>query len=256
MKLNRTPFLAMLVSFALAAAGATSCLISWERYRDEQAFVAGLADTILSGADSLTGEEQEIRFLYNFMDKTVHLNSGDLPDRPFLRDSAAETLQKEAGLCGERSRVLIALLRTRGITARRVFLYGDRKGHVLVEVDYQDLPVIVDVFRRPSLQDRFLALSIHDYLAIPVMGDRWSAYSYFNWRRFFHLPYADKILPDTRHRPLPDTLAWVLESPRLIESLVSASIALLFTVLGGSLLFSSGKEKSRTSRGTEGRECE
>lgn len=244
-----------MVCFALAIAGALLCLISWDRYRDEQAFVAGLADKVLLDAGSPADRGVEIRNLYHFMIDTVTLDKASARERPFLRDSAAATLKKNAGLCGERARALIALLRSRDITARRVVLYGKNKGHVLVEVDYLGRPVIVDVFRRPSLQGSFLSLSIQDYLAIPGLGDRWSSHSYFNWRRFRRLPGIGRLLPAYRNRPLPAPLSWVLENPRLIEASASAALALFFILLGGALFGASRMRKSRSPLDKESRKC-
>ncbi len=241
----------MTVCFALAAVGVILCLISWVRYRNEQAFVAGLADKVLLDAGSPADPGEEIRCLYHFMNNTITLDKGVGSNRPFLRDSAAATLKKKAGLCGERARALIALLRSREIKSRRVVLYGEGKGHVLVEVDYLGRPVILDVFRRPSLQGSLLSLSIRDYLAIPGLGDRWNSFSYFNWDRFQRIPGIRRLLPAYQDRHLSDRLSWVLENPRLIEASASAALALFFILLNGVLFGASRRRKSRSPHGRE-----
>ncbi len=77
-------------------------------------------------------------------------------DRPFLRDSAADTLRSGKGYCGEVTRAFVCLADSIGIRAQRVNLWGTSP-HVVAEaelapgdrvlVDCQNPPQIADLER-------------------------------------------------------------------------------------------------------------
>jgi hypothetical protein len=62
--------------------------------------------------------------------------------RPFLRDTAADTLRTGKGRCGEAARVFVNMARAAGIPAQRLYLEGE-KSHVIAVVVREDGAVLV-----------------------------------------------------------------------------------------------------------------
>lgn len=62
--------------------------------------------------------------------------------RPFLRDTAADTLRTGKGRCGEAARVFVNMARAAGINAQRLYLEGE-KSHVVAVVGREDGAVLV-----------------------------------------------------------------------------------------------------------------
>ena len=62
--------------------------------------------------------------------------------RPFLRDTAADTLRTGKGRCGEASRVFVNMARAAGISAQRLYLEGE-KSHVVSVVKRDDGAVLI-----------------------------------------------------------------------------------------------------------------
>jgi len=62
--------------------------------------------------------------------------------RPFLRDTAADTLRTGKGRCGEAARVFVNMARAAGIDAQRLYLEG-KKSHVVAVVGRDDGAVLV-----------------------------------------------------------------------------------------------------------------
>lgn len=125
--------------------------------------------------------------------------------RPFLRDSAAETLRKGNGFCGEVSRAFVIMAFELGIPARRLNLYG-RSPHVVAEakaaphhfvvVDSQSPPLIADL---ESLDEVIRRFGYTDHYTL-------------NLRRF----HLDRLLPRVSLDAGP--LTYWLEQPDLIRA--------------------------------------
>jgi transglutaminase superfamily protein len=62
--------------------------------------------------------------------------------RPFLRDTAADTLRTGKGRCGEAARVFVNMARAAGIDAQRLYLEGE-KSHVITVVGRDDGAVLI-----------------------------------------------------------------------------------------------------------------
>jgi hypothetical protein len=62
--------------------------------------------------------------------------------RPFLRDTAADTLRTGKGRCGEAARVFVNMARAAGIPAQRLYLEGE-KSHVVTVVSRRGGAVLV-----------------------------------------------------------------------------------------------------------------
>ena len=134
--------------------------------------------------------------------------------RPFLRDSAAETLRTGKGRCGEAARVFVNLARAAGIPARRLYLEG-RKSHVVAVVtDADGRELVVDA------TNRFY------FPGVEPLGDlgrhaEFDSYSTFGWRRLRLL----RALPSNSVGLGP--LGYLLENPHaLLACLCFLSAAL------------------------------
>src|SRR5262249_51476791 len=90
-----------------------------------------------------TTTQEEVIALRDHLRQSVRWEEAERDKRPFLRDSARETLESGLGYCGESTRAFISLARQRQIYAQRVNLYG-RVNHVVAEVMEPDGDFLVD----------------------------------------------------------------------------------------------------------------
>ena len=137
--------------------------------------------------------------------------------RPFLRDTAADTLKTGRGRCGEASRVFVNMARAAGIQAQRLYLEGDRS-HVIAVATRDDGAVfVVDSSADPTYFKDLEPLS-----AVPSHAE-FSTYS--TWRR----TRALRALPPNFVSLGP--VAYFLENPHALLALFcllasAASLAL------------------------------
>ena len=98
-------------------------------------------------------------------------------DRPFLRDTAVDTLRTGLGYCGEDTRAFICMAATDGIWAQRINLVG-RDLHVVAEAEVTPGDdVIVDCQNPPHIRD---LESLDQVMQRPEYSD----YYTLNLRRF------------------------------------------------------------------------
>ena len=146
-----------------------------------------------------------------------HVTHRGLPfdGRPFLRDSAADTLRSGKGHCGEATRAFINLAAAVGISAQRLYLEGQTP-HVVAEVTLEGGDeLIVDAFDEPYIPD---IESLDEVMRRP----QFNSYSTLNGRR------ALRWLPSFRSNLGP--VSYWIESPHLLRALfwlISAIILLL-----------------------------
>ena len=140
----------------LIAAGLLACLMVREAVLQsvEEAYLEETAWRVVNDAHALTARDRVIA-LRDYVRANVDFRGapGEDDGRPFLRATAADTLQTGLGFCGEDSRAFIGLARAVGIEAQRVNLYGSLN-HVVAEVElvpHQRL--VVDAQRRPQIVD-------------------------------------------------------------------------------------------------------
>lgn len=131
-------------------------LEAWLQTR-EDAFIRETALRVVHEAGAETPRDRVIALRdYVRSHVTYHGAPGDrgTPDtRPFLRETAEETLRSGLGFCGEDSRVFINLARAIDIPAQRVNLYG-RTMHVVAEVELEPHQrLIVDAQSPPLIPD-------------------------------------------------------------------------------------------------------
>lgn len=132
--------------------------------------------------------------------------------RPFLRDTAADTLRSGRGRCGEATRVFVNMARAAGIPAQRLYLEG-RKAHVVAAVDAGGgRTLIVDATHR-----------FYFHGVEPIGGlsrhAEFDTYSTFGWRRLGPL----RALPSNYVGLGP--LAYLFENPHALL----ASLSLVFS---------------------------
>jgi len=149
--------------------------------------------------------------------------------RPLLRQTAATTLKTGFGFCGENARVAVLMLNYAGIRAGRVYLFGNRWNHVVVEHIYNNNWYLFDAHNDPGvmLPDTDVCkILIEDIESFP------NEYREENvWVESCRFKIARRIafLSAIAQWRLPMPLAILSESPDLIK-------ATLFLVAGFSLL--------------------
>lgn len=125
--------------------------------------------------------------------------------RPFLRDTAADSLSTGKGRCGEAARVFINMARAAGIPAQRLYLEG-RRAHVVAVVDRGDgRGLIVDA------TNRFYFPDVEPLDALKGHAE-FDTYSTFGWRRLAAL----RTLPSNFVSLGP--LGYLLENPHALLS--------------------------------------
>jgi Transglutaminase-like superfamily len=128
--------------------------------------------------------------------------------RPFLRDTAADTLRTGKGRCGEAARAFVNLARAAGLRAQRLYLDGPRP-HVLAVVRPGDgRRLVVDPYETPYVPE----VGPLDGL----LGDHaeFTSYSTLGFRRLSLL----RSLP-SHELPL-GPLNYLLENPHALASLL------------------------------------
>lgn len=138
--------------------------------------------------------------------------------RPFLRDTAADSLRTGKGRCGEAARVFINMARAAGIPAQRLYLEG-RKAHVVAVVDAGDgRGLIVDA------TNRFYFPEVEPLGGFGAHAE-FDTYSTFGWRRLTAL----RALPSNFVSLGP--LGYLFENPHaLLACLCLLSAALSLTL--------------------------
>lgn len=180
-------------------------------------YVRAAAREALAGAEG-SDSGAKVAALRDYVRAHVRNVEFSARGRPFLRDSAAETLRTGKGRCGEAARVFVNMARAAGIPAQRLYLEG-RKSHVVALVAGADgREMVVDATNRFYFPE-----------AEPL-GDlkrhaEFDSYSTFGWRRLSLL----RALPSNAVGLGP--LGYLLENPHaLLACLYFLSSALALTL--------------------------
>jgi len=149
------------------------------------------------------------------------------------RPGAWHIWSSRSGTCGDLARLLIVLCSTIGIRARRVYIEGERWGHVVVEVDGFGVPVIADGHADPVTrltEGEQLTLTAANYVVRPTaqIGNRWIGYGYWSPRLRWLLP-----LPCWNRLKRVRPPRWVTLSMEILP--LEISLVLLSAVLLGVL---------------------
>jgi hypothetical protein len=114
--------------------------------------------------------------LRDYLRQNVKRNGFSASGRPFLRNTAAETLASGQGRCGESTRAFINMASGLGIRARRLYLYGQRSHVVALVTLDNEQQVIVDS------SDRFYFRDIEPLASLSRHAE-FDSYSSFNRHR-------------------------------------------------------------------------
>ncbi|HEX8721927.1 MAG TPA: transglutaminase-like domain-containing protein [Pyrinomonadaceae bacterium] len=127
------PTILAALALALFAAGAGAAL----RQRGEDEYVRGAARraTTAAGARDFDSRVVALRDAVRAGVRNIDFPAAG---RPFLRDTAADTLRSGRGRCGEAARAFINMARAEGIPAQRLYLEGRVYAHVVVVVTAPD----------------------------------------------------------------------------------------------------------------------
>ncbi len=133
-------------------AASICCVEAFWQHR-ETVFVEQLSAKIVADANARTPREKTLAIRDYLRANVTHIGAPMGDDRPFLRATAAETLQSGLGFCGEVSRAFINLAQPAGIPAARLNLFS-KEPHVVAYVNLgAGDDVIVDSLRVPSVAD-------------------------------------------------------------------------------------------------------
>jgi hypothetical protein len=146
--------------------------------------------------------------LRDYVRARVHNVDFPARGRPFLRDTAADTLRTGKGRCGEAARAFVNLARASGIDAQRLYLDGLRL-HVLAVVRTSDgRMLVVDAYDKPYVQEiEPLEHLLEDHR-------EFASYSTLGFRRMWPL----RSLPTHEFDLGP--LNYPLENPHALASLL------------------------------------
>ncbi|MBC7930603.1 MAG: transglutaminase domain-containing protein [Rubrivivax sp.] len=171
------------------------------QYR-EDLYVRAATQEALSGSAG-SDHVSKVRALQEFVRGHVHNANFSARNRPFFRDSAADTLAAGKGRCGEATRLFINMASAAGISARRLYLEG-RKPHVVAVVVADDgSRLVIDSSDQPYLPE------IESFESLQ-RSPQFTAYSTFGFRRLAAL----RALPS--HDVNLGPLNYVLENPHAL----------------------------------------
>lgn len=146
-------------------------MTGWELARQyrENRFLRAYALDIINRADA-RDVRSRVEALRDYIRNNIRYQEAPYANRPFLRDTAVDTLNSREGYCGEVTRAFIRLAEAVDIPAQRINLYG-AKMHVVAEaelgpgdryiVDCQNPPQIAGLERldqvilRPEYDDYY-----------------------------------------------------------------------------------------------------
>ncbi|MBI1193279.1 MAG: hypothetical protein GC205_08905 [Bacteroidetes bacterium] len=184
----------------------------------------------IKGDKSQFASIESLTVLKKYLSKNINYDTAKREaKRPLLRQPAATTLKTGFGFCGENARVAVLMLNYGGIKAGRVYLFGNRWNHVVVEHLYNDKWYLFDAHNDPGvmLPDAKVAkILIEDISSFP------NEYRDQNeWVASCRIKIARKVsmLSGVSQWRLPKPFTILVESPDLIMAIafLMAGIALL-----------------------------
>ncbi len=136
--MTRRPLAAALAGLALALLAAGIFEAREQQRQDE--YVRAVTREALAGApDDFDAKVVALRDYIRTHVRNIEFRG---LTRPFLRDTAADTLRTGKGRCGEAARVFVNMARAAGIDAQRLYLEGE-KSHVITVVTREDGTVLI-----------------------------------------------------------------------------------------------------------------
>ncbi|MCB0402678.1 MAG: transglutaminase domain-containing protein [Flavobacteriales bacterium] len=153
--------------------------------------------------------------------------------RPLLRHTASQILTSNYGFCGENARVSIKLFLLSGIKARRIYLFGTKWQHVVVEHEHESTWYLFDGHYDPKTvlgNDQIAQIESDQIASYPNAYSENPYVDYCRIKLFYRIP----LLRAWAKLRLPGSLVYFFESPYLIQSYALLNIALallLFTLI-------------------------
>src|SRR4051794_1623739 len=140
------------ILFALALAFLSLAVVEAITQKREDDYVRAQALEALRGATAYDFDAR-LDALRDYVRARVHNVNFSARGRPFLRDTAADTLRTGKGRCGEATRAFVNLARLSGMDAQRLYLDGPRP-HVLaiVRTEYGGM-LVVDPYESPYVPE-------------------------------------------------------------------------------------------------------
>lgn len=206
--------------FFAAGVAIAGVVAGWELLLQvqENRFVRSVSLSVIEGAGAASPLEKAVA-LRDYLRKEVTSLGAPNNDRPFLRATAAETLQSGRGYCGEVSRAFICMANSLGMRAQRINLVGN-KIHTVAEIEVSPSERwIVDCQNPPSL----VRLATIDEL---LRGPDYTDYFTVNLRRLQVNWLISRI--KLQHGPWD----YVLERPHLLKAIGwGGLVASLFSLM-------------------------
>ena len=172
----------------------------------EDDYVRSQAREALRGV-STDNFDAKLTALRDYVRARVHNVDFSARGRPFLRDTAADTLRRGKGRCGEATRAFVNLARESGMSAQRLYLYGARP-HVLAVVRTDDgRRLVVDAYESHYVAE---VEPLERLLTHP----EFTSYSTLGFRRMWPL----RALPS--HELSLGPFNYLFENPHALSSLL------------------------------------
>ncbi len=165
----------------------------------------------------------DLRALWRYLVAHVRWQPARGRRRPLLRTPAASTLRSGIGLCGENARAAVLLLRLGGMRAHRLYLFGPRWGHVVVECLTPDGWRLFDAHADDAtlpMAEQIGTLVTTDPARLPnlVAENPWTGAATLKPLR---------LVNGLARRHPPDALVAFMESPHLVKAGLGVALALL-----------------------------
>ena len=196
-------------------------VLAW--WRERRTLMALLREVAPSGR---FGSREELVRLKRRLSAAIRYDPARMHDpRPLLRASAERTLATGDGFCGENARVAVRLLRLGGVPAHRLYLQGERWGHVVVEHPWEGAWRLFDAHNDPRTalpDDRVGRIDADDLYAFPNEAIE------NVWKRSWRIPGAGRFRGRwaSRARP-PAIVTALLETPALVVTAAGSLVALV-----------------------------
>lgn len=149
---RRLPSWRRIVFIGTITVAAVMCAVEGATYYFERRSIQAIAKDVIQRAGAVDTRSRIIA-LRDYVRANVSVFDAQEINRPFFRDSAAETLRSGKGFCGESTRAFICLADSVGIRAQRINLWGTEP-HVVAEAEISPNDrVIVDCQNPPKIKD-------------------------------------------------------------------------------------------------------
>lgn len=213
------------LGWVLVAAGSAILAASLVRWWAERAYLRRVLTSVVP--DGAIRERKDLVALQRHLTSAIRFDMARAHERrPLLRQRARETLETGHGFCGENARVAIRLLRLGGVRAHRLYLFGARWGHVVVEHRWDGGWRLFDANDDPATkpaEDALGRIDTADPTAFPnaVAENPWRAAA---------VAKALRPFPRLRRVPPPAPVVALAESPDLVRA--AAGLAMVAVGLG------------------------